>query len=221
MLMVGSITSRKQFAELLVRRNLKGWAVEIGTHRGAFAEPFISIWPGRLICVDPWDTPSGYEDQARYLLAIDGTGNREEDYEEAKRVLGKYGERVLFMRTTSHEAAEQFEEGQLDFVYLDGDHSEESVRQDLTLWWPKLRPGGILAGHDIVCPGPDTYDNWGRSIQPAVWDFSRAQGVHVYLVVETDGMPWSYYMVRPVTPGGDKIEEGTNEDTEEDTNDVV
>jgi hypothetical protein len=49
----------------------------------------------------------------------------------------------------SAEAATMFENGSLDFVYLDADHCFESVWQDLSVWYPKVRIGGILAGHDF------------------------------------------------------------------------
>jgi predicted O-methyltransferase YrrM len=50
----------------------------------------------------------------------------------------------------SAEAATMFENGSLDFVYLDADHSFESAWQDLSVWYPKVRIGGILAGHDFL-----------------------------------------------------------------------
>ena len=37
----------------------------------------------------------------------------------------------------------------LDFLFLDGDHSEEAVESDLSAWLPKVKPGGVVAMHDI------------------------------------------------------------------------
>ena len=48
----------------------------------------------------------------------------------------------------SAEAAAQFEDGSLDMVFVDGDHTKAGVLADLTLWRPKLRSGGLLCGHD-------------------------------------------------------------------------
>ena len=48
----------------------------------------------------------------------------------------------------SAEAAAQFGDGSLDMVFVDGDHTKAGVLADLTLWRPKLRPGGLLCGHD-------------------------------------------------------------------------
>jgi predicted O-methyltransferase YrrM len=47
------------------------------------------------------------------------------------------------------DALEYFKDGQLDFIYIDGDHRYEGVLADLTNWKPKLRAGGIMAGHDF------------------------------------------------------------------------
>jgi predicted O-methyltransferase YrrM len=54
----------------------------------------------------------------------------------------------------SVEAARHFQNGSLDFVFLDADHTYESVKADLAAWWPKVRPGGILAGHDFASEFP-------------------------------------------------------------------
>jgi predicted O-methyltransferase YrrM len=46
-------------------------------------------------------------------------------------------------------AAAQFADESLNFVFIDGDHSTEAVRRDIAVWWPKIAPGGILAGDDF------------------------------------------------------------------------
>lgn len=48
----------------------------------------------------------------------------------------------------SRDAARLYADGSLDFVFLDGGHDVVTLTSDLTTWWPKLKPGGILAGHD-------------------------------------------------------------------------
>lgn len=48
----------------------------------------------------------------------------------------------------SVEAAGQFADASLDFVFLDASHDYESVRDDVAAWQPKLKPAGVMAGHD-------------------------------------------------------------------------
>jgi hypothetical protein len=54
----------------------------------------------------------------------------------------------------SAEAANRYPDKSLDFVFIDADHREESVVRDLQAWWPKVKPGGLLAGHDFDEYGP-------------------------------------------------------------------
>src|SRR5690606_5275623 len=121
---------------------LTGDAVEIGTHRGEFAKHLLSQWDGRLYCVDPWADVDGYND------LLTGT-DRESDYAICRGELSKFGARAEMIRMTSEQFAPFVQDESLAFCYIDGDHREEMVRRDIALWWPKIKPGGILAGHDL------------------------------------------------------------------------
>lgn len=46
-----------------------------------------------------------------------------------------------------------FGQASVSFVYIDGDHSYVGGMQDMRAWWSKLRPGGVLAGHDFDFKG--------------------------------------------------------------------
>jgi hypothetical protein len=52
----------------------------------------------------------------------------------------------------SVEAAKLFDNGSVDFIFIDGDHTTEAVTADLHAWLPKLRADGVIAGHDIDMP---------------------------------------------------------------------
>jgi hypothetical protein len=58
--------------------------------------------------------------------------------------------RVRAQRCTSLTAAKMFDADSLDFVFIDAEHTPEAVAHDLAAWWPKVRPGGLLAGHDYT-----------------------------------------------------------------------
>jgi len=57
-------------------------------------------------------------------------------------------------RMTTNEAAGLFKDESLDAVFIDADHSYEAVKLDIQNWLPKVRKGGILAGHDYNSAWP-------------------------------------------------------------------
>lgn len=59
---------------------------------------------------------------------------------------------IVKIRKTSVEAAKDFPDRSLDAVYIDAEHDEESVREDIEAWIPKIKFGGYLCGHDFYLP---------------------------------------------------------------------
>jgi cephalosporin hydroxylase len=53
-------------------------------------------------------------------------------------------------RMTSLEGAATYEDHSLDFVFIDASHEYEDVIADLHAWYPKVKPGGVIAGHDYL-----------------------------------------------------------------------
>jgi len=57
---------------------------------------------------------------------------------------------VTFVKLTSMDASTSPKiPSHVDFVYIDGNHSYRAVAEDIRAWWPKIRPGGVLGGHDF------------------------------------------------------------------------
>jgi hypothetical protein len=136
---------RHQLGGWLNDAGLVGEGAEIGVLHGSFSDVIMSQWRGRLLhLIDPWVEQS--EDVYRE------TTNKDIDWRSAfKEALGKmvpYSERVKFYKMLSSEAVTRFKDEQLDFVFIDGNHSYEAVTLDLELWWPKVKRGGLFSGHD-------------------------------------------------------------------------
>jgi predicted O-methyltransferase YrrM len=55
---------------------------------------------------------------------------------------------ITDVKSISWEAASLFEDGSVDFVFIDADHSYESVVKDIKAWLSKIKKGGIISGHD-------------------------------------------------------------------------
>jgi predicted O-methyltransferase YrrM len=58
-------------------------------------------------------------------------------------------EHVRPLRMTSEQASRIPEDKSLAFVFIDADHSYEAVCNDIRCWLPKVKPGGVIAGHDF------------------------------------------------------------------------
>jgi hypothetical protein len=116
---------------------------EIGTEKGLFMETLCKQNPGlHLHCIDPWiPYDSGQERHANEQFVSDA-------YANAQRLAGIY--ECDLLRMESMQALRRFRNDSLDFVYIDGDHRYEPVINDLTEWSKKVRPGGIIAGHDLT-----------------------------------------------------------------------
>jgi predicted O-methyltransferase YrrM len=54
------------------------------------------------------------------------------------------------IKDTSHNAANQFQNGSIDFIMLDAGHSYDSLMEDVKVWYNKVKPGGIISGDDYT-----------------------------------------------------------------------
>jgi cephalosporin hydroxylase len=79
------------------------------------------------------------------------------DYEKAFDVFLKHIEpikdTVNYHRLPSEEASGLYDDESLDFVFIDAAHDYDNVINDITLWYPKVKTGGVVAGHDYPWPG--------------------------------------------------------------------
>lgn len=210
MIKASSLTSRLDLPVLLNSRRLLATAVEVGTHQGAFAALFLQTWLGKTFyCIDPWRSVAGYEEQEKHLYQRGAS--RQHDLAIAKKVVQaqlRHYQDVFFLETTSQDAAPYFQDSSLDFVYLDADHRYRCLFDDLCTWWSKVRPGGILAGHDVVYFDGmlDQTDHWQTDVQAAIVSFQKrlaSKCPDCSIIVEQrdrlDGrlVPWSYYFEKP------------------------
>jgi predicted O-methyltransferase YrrM len=69
-------------------------------------------------------------------------------YELFKKNTAEYKHIIKPIHSCSWVAADMFENQSVDFVFIDADHSYESVCKDIDGWLSKIKKGGILAGHD-------------------------------------------------------------------------
>jgi hypothetical protein len=164
-------TSRIMLAELFAMLDYKRGA-EVGVGSGVYSEIICQKVPGvELYCIDAWQSYSDYMDftDDHYL---------EGDYQIAKRRLEPYNVRMI--RKFSVDAAGDLEDGSLDFVYIDANHFQPYVSQDLEAWEPKVRSGGIVSGHDYT-------PVYGQVIE-AVNEFVAEHGISPLFLMGKQGL---------------------------------
>jgi predicted O-methyltransferase YrrM len=137
---------------------------EIGVFQGHTSEallrelPELSLW-----LVDPWRPYAG-----RSTIGDQSAEQLEQAMQTALLWTEFADDRRFVLREPSPQAAARFQDASLDFVFIDGNHLYESVCADIDAWWPKLRTGGLLIGHDY-CTGRDAEGLWG--VKRAVDEF--------------------------------------------------
>ena len=141
------------------RLPLKGVGVEVGVFQGDHAETILRRHKDVAViyCVDPYQP---YEQPVDVIAAK----------KTAHKRLKKYSNRAIFIEEGSVEAASRFSREFVDFVYLDGNHEKPHVKADAESWWPKIKRGGVMGGHDFDHPG----------VLNAVAEFAVANGLEIH-----------------------------------------
>lgn len=161
------------FAELGYKRG-----VEVGVQAGEYSEVLCKSIPGlELFCVDPWKAYKGYRDFVRQDR-IDGF------LREAHERLDRFnengnGNRVHFVQKFSMDAVKEFEDGSLDFVYIDAAHNLQNVTNDIVEWSKKLRRSGSCSGHDYCLRTRPT----DQHVVYAVEAYTKAYDIRPYFVL--------------------------------------
>jgi hypothetical protein len=173
---------RDSFFPLMINElNLKIGA-EIGVDKAGFSNHILSKTKiEKYYCIDTWQDDFGSNYRPGYF---DKDGNKR--FSEAYEVLKPYGSRVVMMQMTGNEASTKVNDT-LDFVYIDGDHSLFGIYDDLHAWVPKVRIGGMVAGHDFK-DGPKSgiNDYFGKQldyrIKTVTEDYCRKYGYKLNVV---------------------------------------
>ena len=143
---VPGIDGRKGLAELFAELGFNKGA-EIGVFKGKYSQELLDANPNlHLYGVDPWEL-------AAHPEGVFKGGEKQElfdnIYEEAKKRLTPY-KNFTFVKKYSMDALKDFEDNSLDFVYIDAGHDFVNFTLDLDGWLKKVRPGGIISGHDYT-----------------------------------------------------------------------
>jgi len=148
--------------------------VEIGVLKGVNAKIMLQNLPMKMLyLVDPYCT---YVDHDEIIQ------NFADCLPLAKRNLSKFEDKTTFIIKKSDEAVDLIPDN-LDFVYIDGNHAYDFVKRDIELYWPKIRRGGVLGGHDF-------HIGW-KGVAKAVVEFALKDGLEFY-----GGAPSDWWIIK-------------------------
>jgi predicted O-methyltransferase YrrM len=118
-----------------------GTIVELGAWLGKSSSYLVDYAVDRnVIIIDSW------KGSPNELTSTHQLATQVDIYEVFKKNMGERSYKSI--RGLSSEVVNQFEDESLDVVFIDLTHTYESVKQDIELWLPKVKKGGLLAGHD-------------------------------------------------------------------------
>jgi hypothetical protein len=131
--------------------------VELGVYKGDFSEQLLARQPKKLHLVDPWK----FEPDPAYTASWYG-GNIGQNQAKMDAIYKSVVDRfrhsiasgtVEVHRSTSAVFCSQFPDSYFDWIYIDGNHQYEFVKQDLDMYLPKVKLHGLVAGDDYGVPG--------------------------------------------------------------------
>lgn len=172
---VQNLVSLKDRIELLKHLPSKAVVAEIGVNEGDFSQQILSVCaPQKLVLIDVWSSKRYHgglfeKVKARFAAEIkNGT--------------------IEIIRDLSFGAIASVEDHFFDWVYLDTDHSYATTHRELELLRLKMKPGGIIAGHDYII------GNWNGGVRYGVIEAVREFCIQyhwemIYLTHELDNHP--------------------------------
>lgn len=128
--------------------------VEIGVYQGSNAIDMLeTLTIDRLYLIDPYEEYFDQRDNKKKAFSASSLRCARRYMMHAMKK-SKDRNKAVIIKKTSHDAYNEIPNG-LDFVYIDGAHSYEFVKQDIDMYFKKLKESGVIGGDDYkwYCPG--------------------------------------------------------------------
>ena len=202
------IRARLEFLHHLEKVPSFHTAIEVGVRKGVLAKKSLDIWKSctEYKLVDLWGKEEGY-DEPGTDTAADKNANLKETRKRMKKWV--HSGKVEFFVMRSTDAAKHLNNTHFDYIYLDARHDYCAVKEDIEHYWPKLRPGGILGGHDYVdaqyaIDRLGAAQDWSKcedgsihhgAVKGAVDEFRKQNG-GLQIYTSNEGFP-SWYVQKP------------------------
>jgi len=172
---IKNIADREQIPVVLKQHNLFNKVCEVGVNVGNQFRYYYSFNPEILVGVD---------------LFKGKWGRKIKDLSVYMETIQKDCPKSILEKGISWKIANKYQDNYFDFVYIDANHKYKSIKKDLDAWFPKVKKGGVLAGHDYTA-------RRGYGVIQAVTKFAAKYNCPVYLT--TSGTltqkPWKSWII--------------------------
>ena len=205
---LSAFKTRSDLGVILDKMDLK-IGVELGVQKGIFASQTLEKWKSvkSYHLIDLWKPQKNYKDIANNM-------DHDQNYRETlsrMKPFEKRGVQIKVCRNLTSVCVHEYPNEFFDYVYVDARHDFKGVYMDLNQWWPKLKPGGVFAGHDYVTQieGPKqsgqdwtvnfdgTIDETGTVVKGAVNKFVKEHQLVLWI---GNGESWpSWAILKPST----------------------
>jgi Methyltransferase domain len=186
----------KAFIDLIEREKRPGMLIaEVGVHVGATTAgylPIVSAMGGHVYAIDTFNgSPDGGGVPGHH------GGPQDQFYRRFLAAIEPWKECVTILRGVSWEMAREIPRGSLDIGFIDADHRYKSAKADIRAYWPTVKDGGLLCGHDcdfFDYVGTYTPEELDMDCTPAKGHAGVIQAVFEFFGREVEILP------DPVTP---------------------
>jgi len=187
------VNNRYEFGVLLKSLNLNGNGLEIGVNDGGYSVYILTFGLKKVYLLDAWKEfpKTDYIDIANVEQII-----QDKRYQHVLKIMQPYGDKVEVIRGDSREEFKRFIDGFFDFIYIDANHEYKYIKQDLINWYPKVKVGGVIAGHDYRNGGHGGRGGTLFGVKAAVHEFCRENSLQHVVVPRSKRCPKSWYIVK-------------------------
>lgn len=167
--------------DLINRMGLKR-GVELGIAFGGHSKSILEKTNiEKLYGVDYYKESSDSTDNFYWDMVPYSQQDYDNMYEFTNERLSSFGDRFVMIRNTTSLAYDQVNEI-VDFIFIDALHTYEGVLGDLEIWYNKVKPGGLISGHDYDHPN-------FPGVTVAVDEFADSKGCEI---IKCEGHVWYF-----------------------------
>jgi len=182
------INNRNEFVKLIDACCPDGIGIEIGVERASFSKILLASKLSKLYLVDAWRQFNKQESAGMIDIS---QGQQDSNYAQVLKDMTVYGKRVEVIKGKSVDVVNNFKDCYFDFVYIDANHDYIHAKEDINIWYNKVKMGGIYAGHDYI---NGVFRKATFGVKSAVDEFCSKNGIKPVITMERRNPSW--YFIR-------------------------